>query len=74
MSAPKRSDISVGAEVGIETKADQGTGRITTGVVEAILTGSEEHPHGIKVRLRDGTVGRVKRLDASVGPAGARCR
>ena len=72
MGVPKRSNISVGAEVGIERKVDQGTGRITTGVVEAILTGSEEHPHGIKVRLRDGTVGRVKRLGASPGLAGGR--
>lgn len=69
MGVPKRSDISVGVEVGIETKADQGTGRITSGVVEAILTSSEEHPHGIKVRLRDGSVGRVKSLGGSSQPS-----
>ena len=69
MGVPKRSDIAAGDEVGIETKADQGTGRITTGVVEAILTSSEEHPHGIKVRLRDGSVGRVKSLGGSSQPS-----
>ena len=67
---PKRSDIAVGSRVGIETKADQGTGRLTEGVVEAILTGSGEHPHGIKVRLRDGNVGRVKSLGGQPAPGG----
>ena len=62
---PKRSDIAVGSMVGVETKADQGTGRLTEGAVEAILTCSEEHPHGIKVRLLDGSVGRVKSLDCT---------
>ena len=60
VGVPKRSDIAVGDSVCIETKADQRTGRLTEGIVEAILTGSEEHPHGIKVRLRGGVVGRVK--------------
>lgn len=72
MSAPKRSDISVGDSVGIETKADQGTGRITEGIVEAVLTSSEEHPHGIKVRLRGGSVGRVKSLAGLQGSAEAK--
>lgn len=71
MGVPKRSDISVGVEVGIETKADQGTGRVTAGVVEAILTSSEEHPHGIKVRLQDGSVGRVKSLGRAPNSADA---
>lgn len=62
VGVPKRSDIVVGNKVGIETKADQRTGKLTEGIVEAILTGSEEHPHGIKVRLRGGSVGRVKSL------------
>lgn len=62
---PKRSDIAVGSRVGVETKADRGTGRVTEGAVEAILTGSEEHPHGIKVRLREGGVGRAKSLDCT---------
>ena len=42
MGVPKRSDIAVGDKVGVETKADQGTGRLTEGTVEAILTGSEK--------------------------------
>ena len=70
MGVPKRSDIAVGSRVGVETKADQGTGRLTEGIVEAILTGSEEHPHGIKVRLREGGVGRVKSLGGQPAPAG----
>ena len=59
---PKRSQIAGGAAVSIETKRDQGTGRFTKGVVAEILTSSETHSHGIKVRLQDGQVGRVKSL------------
>ena len=70
MGVPKRSDIAVGDKVGVETKADQGTGRLTEGVVEAVLTSSEDHPHGIKVRLRDGNIGRVKSLAGPPAPAG----
>jgi len=44
------------------TKADQRTGALTDGVVEDILTNSSSHPHGIKVRLTDGTVGRIKEI------------
>ena len=72
MGVPKRSDIAVGDRVCIETKADRGTGRLTEGTVEAILTGSEEHPHGIKVRLREGGVGRVKSLGGQPAPADLR--
>lgn len=61
---PCRSQISRGISVSIETKIDQGTDRLTTGIVEDILTSSETHPHGIKVRLEDGRVGRVKHIDA----------
>ena len=57
---PKRSQIARGGTVSIETKRDQGTGRLTEGVVAEILTAGETHPHGIKVRLQDGQVGRVK--------------
>lgn len=46
----------------IETKKDQGSGRLISGVVLDILTSSETHPHGIKVRLEDGQVGRVKQI------------
>ena len=62
---PARKDLKAGLAVEIETKEDQGTGRLITGTVEKILTTSRDHPHGIKVRLRDGRVGRVKKV---VGP------
>ena len=61
-SHPTRDQICKGCKVGIETKADQGTGRLTGGTVREILTSSKSHPHGIKVRLEDGRVGRVKEL------------
>lgn len=65
---PARDQIRKGCRVGIETKADQGTGRLTGGVVREILTSSKFHPRGIKVRLEDGRVGRVKELRASEIP------
>jgi uncharacterized repeat protein (TIGR03833 family) len=55
----KRSNIKWGAEVMIVLKKDQRTGRLTKGKVKEILTRSANHPHGIKVRLMDGKVGRV---------------
>jgi len=61
-SGNKRSDIRPGAEVEIVLKKDQGTGALTRGVVKDILTNSPTHPHGIKVRLQDGQVGRVKTI------------
>lgn len=57
-----RSDITPGAEVEIVLKQDQRTGKTTRGVVKDILTNSPRHPHGIKVRLQDGQVGRVKTI------------
>jgi len=57
-----RSDIKVGARVKVVQKQDQRTGRLTEGIVREILTKSGTHPHGIKVRLDDGVVGRVKEL------------
>jgi uncharacterized repeat protein (TIGR03833 family) len=54
-----RSSVRAGSTVEIVQKKDQGTGKRTTGTVAEILTNSASHPHGIKVRLRDGTVGRV---------------
>lgn len=56
----KRSDIKYGMDVGIVLKEDQSTGYITYGKVQKILTNSSTHPHGIKVRLNSGEVGRVK--------------
>ncbi|MBI3924139.1 MAG: YwbE family protein [Armatimonadetes bacterium] len=57
-----RDQIRVGQRVAIVLKADQRTGRLTEDVVAAILTKSAQHPHGIKVRLQDGQVGRVKKI------------
>ena len=67
-----RADISVGAEVDIVLKADQGTGRLTRGVVREFLTNSKHHPQGIKVRLVDGAIGRVERVVAGGEDGGAR--
>jgi uncharacterized repeat protein (TIGR03833 family) len=57
-----RNDIRTGSKVNIVLKADQKTGKLTQGVVKDILTNSHSHPHGIKVRLEDGQVGRVKEI------------
>ena len=62
MDGRKRADIEIGAEVAIVLKKDQRTGILTEGVVKDILTKSPSHPHGIKVRLEDGQVGRVKEI------------
>jgi len=60
MAVPSRREIRKGQRVRIVLKRDQGTGRRTEGLVQDILTKSPTHPHGIKVRLEDGQVGRVK--------------
>lgn len=57
-----RRNIKSGDEVQIVQKADQSTGELTEGFVAQILTRSEFHPHGIKVRLSTGEVGRVKTI------------
>ncbi|WP_321429233.1 YwbE family protein [uncultured Methanolobus sp.] len=57
-----RKNIKVGLAVGIVLKKDQKSGKITRGVVKRILTTSSSHPHGIKVQLEDGSVGRVKEI------------
>ncbi len=62
MSGTLRSNISIGIKVAIVLKQDQRSGKLTEGVVKDILTNSPKHPHGIKVRLEDGQVGRVKKL------------
>ncbi|KAF0159602.1 MAG: hypothetical protein FD159_347 [Syntrophaceae bacterium] len=62
MNGNKRADIRVGARVKVVQKQDQRTGHITCGVVQVILTKSGTHPHGIKVRLEGGIVGRVKEI------------
>ncbi len=63
MDGTKRSDIKPGLKVAIVLKQDQRTGKLTEGIVKDILTNSSTHPHGIKVRLESGEVGRVKRID-----------
>jgi uncharacterized repeat protein (TIGR03833 family) len=63
MNGTKRSDIKPGIKVAIVLKQDQRTGKLTEGIVKDILTNSSTHPHGIKVRLETGEVGRVKRID-----------
>lgn len=62
MKGTQRSDIQKGLEVHIVLKSDQGTGHLTHGIVKDVLTKSASHPHGIKVRLEDGQVGRVKKV------------
>ncbi|WP_041667992.1 YwbE family protein [Acetobacterium woodii] len=62
MNGQKRSDVQVGAKVEIILKADQRTGKRTTGRVAKLLTKSPNHPHGIKVMLADGQVGRVAKI------------
>ncbi len=62
MNGQNRSDIKIGSEVNIVLKNDQSTGKLTRGTVAKILTKSPNHPHGIKVMLEDGQVGRVKEI------------
>ena len=62
MSGTQRSNIKPGLEVKIVLKQDQRTGKVTQGIVEKLLTNSANHPHGIKVRLESGEVGRVKEI------------
>ncbi|MGD0355102.1 MAG: YwbE family protein [Dehalococcoidia bacterium] len=62
MSVTKRENIKSGLRVSIILKADQRSGKITEGIVRDILTNSSFHPHGIKVRLESGQVGRVKEI------------
>lgn len=57
-----RKNIKEGANVGIVLKKDQRSGKITRGIVKKILTNSQSHPHGIKVKLESGLVGRVKEI------------
>lgn len=60
MDPKTRDDIKPGLKVSIVQKQDQESGELTEGVVEDILTNSSTHPHGIKVRLETGEVGRVQ--------------
>jgi len=62
MSYPTRAQLKPGLRVRIVLKRDQASGKLTEGIVREILTSAPAHPHGIKVRLMDGRVGRVKEL------------
>ncbi len=62
MDGQKRANIKPGMRVRIVLKQDQSTGKLTEGIVKDILTNSTSHPHGIKVRLTSGAVGRVKEV------------
>lgn len=60
MNGTQRTNIQIGSKVMVVQKQDQRTGKLTEGVVKRILTNSANHPHGIKVMLESGIVGRVK--------------
>ncbi|MBE0570406.1 MAG: YwbE family protein [Ignavibacteriaceae bacterium] len=62
MNEFKRADVKIGMHVKVIMKEDQRTGKLTEGIIKDILTKSTNHPHGIKVRLETGEVGRVKEI------------
>ena len=62
MQGIKRENIKIGSKVKVIQKQDQRSGKLTEGVVQKILTKSSNHPHGIKVMLESGIVGRVKEI------------
>ena len=62
MDPKKRINVKAGLKVNVVLKADQRTNKLTQGIVKDILTNSPSHPHGIKVRLQDGQIGRVKEI------------
>jgi uncharacterized repeat protein (TIGR03833 family) len=62
MDGTRRADIKPGLRVKVILKADQRSGKLTEGIVKEILTRSRTHPHGIKVRLTTGQVGRVQEI------------
>ena len=70
MDGKNRRNTVPGAEVDIVLKKDQRTGKLTRGFVKDVLTRSARHPHGIKVRLTDGQVGRVKKIFVAITDSG----
>lgn len=64
MNGQNRKDVVPGITVDIVLKKDQRTGKLTRGIVKDLLTKSGTHPHGIKVRLTDGQIGRVQKIYA----------
>jgi len=65
MNGKNRKNIKIGSKVMVVEKQNQRNGTLTEGIVSRILTHSQNHPHGIKVMLEDGTVGRVKEIENS---------
>ena len=65
MPNPNRSEIRPGTRVSVVEKQNQRSGKLTDGIVKRLLTNSETHPHGIKVELETGEVGRVKAILAA---------
>jgi uncharacterized repeat protein (TIGR03833 family) len=63
MNGQNRADVKIGTQVAIVLKQHQSSGTLTKGIVQALLTKSSFHPHGIKVRLESGQVGRVKQIE-----------
>jgi uncharacterized repeat protein (TIGR03833 family) len=63
MDGRKRANVKIGAEVFVVQKHHQRTGELTEGIVKRLLTKSSNHPHGIKVQLESGIVGRVKEIN-----------
>ena len=63
MDGKDRKNIKVGLSVKVVQKQDQRSGKLTDGIIKRILTNSPSHPHGIKVMLESGIVGRVKEID-----------
>jgi len=62
MDGNNRSNVKIGAKVKVVQKQDQQSGKLTEGIVARLLTNSQTHPHGIKVMLENGIVGRVKEV------------
>lgn len=62
MTGQNREDVKIGSSVEIVLKEDQRTGKLTSGIVAELLTNSSFHPHGIKVQLQSGEVGRVQNI------------
>lgn len=63
MDGTQRKDIQIGSEVEVVQKQHQRSGELTSGIVKRLLTKSPNHPHGIKVMLESGIVGRVKKVN-----------
>ncbi|MEG2698433.1 MAG: YwbE family protein [Ruthenibacterium sp.] len=71
MNGQTRANIKPGMTVDIVLKADQRTGKLTRGTVQRLLTNSPTHPHGIKVMLTDGQVGRVQHIVSAENAGGS---